>query len=324
MSFLRVYEYPQRRQYRFKVIGFKGRRSSGARDAKQKLDYLFKLDNSLSRSRRTIQDFVLCNKFDYFCTFTFTDAKIDRTDYNACKKAITVFFKNFKQRYASDFRYLIVPERHKDGAWHFHGVISGLPAAEFTVPETIHYRNRFTNELELIPNRKGYVRWERYSKRFGFFDCSLIHHYEACASYVSKYITKDLVDFRKGSRIFFASQELNLPSLIMDEDEIPFPIDIKPTYEDQFIRMSWATLGQTIHTQLVDFFEGSQYEEYQAHWSTWKKDMFKLSRGRLETKIFEPLTVEQLVFDGYPQNERLKKAQQNAKLIAQTNNTAGR
>lgn len=292
--FLRVYKYPQRRQYRFKVIGFKGRRSVGKHEEKKKLDTLFKLDNSLCRSRRTIQDFILCNRFNYFCTFTFSDAKLDRFNYDVCKKAITEFFKNFRNRYAPAFKYVIVPEQHKDGAWHFHGVISGMPIEEFSVPETIMYRNRLTNEVEEVPNRKGYVRWERYSKRFGFFDCSKIKHYEACASYVSKYITKALVDFKKGSRIFFASQDLQTPNLIMDEDEIPFPANLKSTYDDQFVRISWATYQQTIQANLVDFFTGDEFDDDRTPLSI---EMQFLNRGQQEKAIFEPLTYTQLRLD---------------------------
>ena len=147
------------------------------------------LHRIFARARRTIRDLILCNPFRFFCTFTFSDSKIDRYDYKACKKAITKFFDNFRTRYASHFIYILVPERHKDGAWHFHGLVAGIPAGEFYTPEFITYRDRRSQELKVIRNTKGYMRWRRWP--YGHFDCSVIKDYEASATYVSKYITKD-------------------------------------------------------------------------------------------------------------------------------------
>jgi len=287
--YLRAYQYPFRQHYRFKVIGFKGRRPCFVGERAANSEHPFKMDNNLSRSRRVIRDLILCNRFSWFCTFTFDDSKIDRYDLSACKKAITEFFKNFRNRSAPDFIYLVVPERHEDGAWHFHGVVSGIPLDEFSVPETITVRDRKTQKLKVVKNKKHYVRWERYSQRFGFFDCSRIRHYEACAQYISKYITKALADMTKGKRLFFASQNLERPSLIFDEDDVPFPY--RPDYEDEWCRLAWVTQNQATGHILPSWY-GEQCSEL--HDPDQKGD-----RAALESLIFEPLTYEQLKLQYY-------------------------
>lgn len=285
--YTRVYEYSEAQSKRFRVIGFKGFRPIPAGDRGELSEHDFKLEESLSRTRRLIRDYILCNRFQYFCTFTFSDCRVDRSDLPALSKALRVFFKNFRNRYAPDFKYLIVPERHKNGTWHFHGLVSGIPKEEFVVPETITWRDPDTNRLKRIPNTKGYIRWYRYSVRFGHFDCSLIKHYDACAAYVSKYITKALSDQVKGSHLFFKSQDLKLPDLVFDEDGFPYPLD-HAEYEDQFCRIAWASDAELIGNVLPEWFD------------EWCSDVrapelpADMTRGQLEAYIFEPMTVEQL------------------------------
>lgn len=287
--YLRLYEYSEGQSKHFRVIGFKGFRPLGMVSRKEAIQSPFKLDESLCRTRRTIRDLILCNRFEYFCTFTFRDSDM-RYDLSSCKKALTVWFKNFKDRHAPGFRYLVVPEQHKDGAWHFHGLVRGIPSQEFSVPMYITVRDRHTQKLLEVRNTKGYIRWDRYSKRFGFFDCSRIKNYEACAAYVSKYITKALSDQAKSAHLYFCSKGLQRPDLVFDQDDVPFPFQ-QAEYEDQFCRISWATSDKVVGRILPEW------------WGEWCSELRepepllppKMTRGQLEEYIFEPLRFEDLV-----------------------------
>ena len=228
MSFYRI-SYYSGRGHRFKHMYFpRGRggvKSStpeeNAAAILEKLGEDAKIDESLSRSRRTIRDLILCNSFDYFCTFTFNADKVDRYNFKLCKQKITKAFDNYKSRYSPDFRYLLVPEFHKDGGVHFHGMVRGLRPKDLSVPKQIYKRNKKNGKLELVPNTKGYVDWTYYSKKLGFFSCSKIKDYEKCARYVSKYVTKELVNLALGQRIFMASTHLRRPELVFDCDDMP-------------------------------------------------------------------------------------------------------
>ena len=285
--YTRVYEYQEGQNKRFRVIGFKGFRPLGVGERAEPSEYEKKFDESLCRTRRTIRDLILCNRFAYFCTFTFNDSKIDRYDLHACKKGITNFFHDFRQKYAPDFRYLIVPERHKDEAWHFHGVVWGIPRGELTVPASITVRNRQTQQLREVPNTKGYVRWERYSKKFGHFDCSSIKHYEACAAYVSKYITKALSDLAKSTHLYFCSSGLARPDLVFDQDDVPFVL--QPEHEDEFCKIAWASGRDVIGTYLPEW-----YDEWCSDVRAPEQLPQGMNRAQLENYIFEPLTGAQL------------------------------
>ncbi len=243
MSFYRISYYPLRDDC-FKHMYFPRNRMGKTKDTEQaeenaqgildKLAEDTKRDESLSRSKRTIRDLILCNSFTHFCTFTFNPEKVDRYNFAACKKRITELFKNYKNRYAPDFRYILVPEFHKDGGIHFHGMVRGIRPQDFTVPRKIFQRDRRTGKLRLVPNTKRYVDWAYYSKKLGFFSCSRVKHYEKCARYVSKYITKDLVNMALGQRVFMASTGLNRPELIFDCDDIPRMFGT-PDFENEFV-----------------------------------------------------------------------------------------
>lgn len=230
MSYYRVWEYPNS-AVPYKHVFIKRDRIEEGREKALKntaaileaLNADEKLQESLSRSKRNITDLILCNPFEYFCTFTFNADKVDRYNYDTCQKKLRKFFNNFKSRYAPDFKYLIIPEFHKDGAIHFHGVCSGF------------------SDGELKENSFGYLDWERYRKSFGFFNCSKIRNYNACAFYVSKYVTKDLVSVGKGRAVYMCSVGLNRPKLIYDEDNIP--VLFKPEFENEYCAVVYDRVG---------------------------------------------------------------------------------
>lgn len=288
MGYLRLYEYSAAQEKHFRVIGFKGYRPIGGVRAEPS-EHEYKLDESLCRSRRMIRDLILCNYFEYFCTFTFSDPEM-RFDLRACVKALTKWFNNFL-RVAPGFRYLVVPEQHKNGAWHFHGVVRGIPVIEFSVPKYITVRDRLTQKLKEIPNTKGYIRWDRYSRKFGYFDCSRIKHYEACAAYVSKYITKSLSDLAKSKHLYFCSKGLQRPDLVFDADDVPFPFQ-SAEYEDEYCKISWATSDQIVGNVLPAWFGECCSDLHDLDPApALPMDM---NREQLEEYIFEPLTFDML------------------------------
>ena len=75
--------------------------------------------SSLARAKSKIREYALNKNFNAFCTFTFSPRDWDRSDFNACKKAITEYmYRDLKLT-----SWLLVPELHKDGSIHFHGLI---------------------------------------------------------------------------------------------------------------------------------------------------------------------------------------------------------
>ena len=134
-----------------------------------------KLENNLSRAKSTVKEYALCNQWDYWCTFTIDPQKYDRFNLDNFAKDFAEFLHNYNRRCPEEYRvkYLLVPEQHKDGAWHMHGFLKGIKPGD------------------LYTNKHGYLTWKQYEKRFGFISMDSIKDMDKAASYILKYMTKD-------------------------------------------------------------------------------------------------------------------------------------
>ena len=81
------------------------------------------MERSMRRARAKLRRLALANQFEYFVTLTLDPAKIDRYDGAAIVKALGTWADNMVRRHG--LRYILVPERHQDGAIHFHGFMAG-------------------------------------------------------------------------------------------------------------------------------------------------------------------------------------------------------
>ena len=154
--------------------------------------------SSISRTKTLIKDIIICNDFDYFCTFTFDPKKINSFSYGKCLHSMSTWLHHQADRSRERhqiFKYLVVPERHKSGRWHFHALISG-----------------YTGSLRPSKVKTGTGRpvYNITSFRSGFTTATPIDDAEAVGFYVSKYITKDFIK-TFNQRRFFASRNLIRP-----------------------------------------------------------------------------------------------------------------
>jgi len=152
-------------------------------------------DDSLRRTKVTISDLVICNDFELFCTFTFDPKKSDRNNPIQLKNKMSLWLENQKKIHGR-FEYLIVPEFHKDGkAIHFHALLK-------------NYRGTLKKATQKSNNRETF---NIKSYRLGFSTAVKIdNNKEKVASYVKKYITKDMPMFH-GRKRFWCSQKLRRP-----------------------------------------------------------------------------------------------------------------
>ena len=142
---------------------------------------------SLSRTKRNIREIALCNNFDYFLTFTINSKNCDRFSLDACQNTLKKLIKAYKRKY-NDFSYVIITEKHKNGAFHFHGLCKGL------------------NNNDLYINNNCYLSSHFFDK-LGFNSFSMIKDYNKCCNYITKYITKDCVK-NSHNQIYIVSRGL--------------------------------------------------------------------------------------------------------------------
>ncbi len=171
-----------------------------------------KLDCNISRTKAKIFELAYCNPWEYFCTLTLDPKKYDRTDLKQYNKDLNYFIKNYNKKYKLDIKRLLIPEQHKDGSWHMHGFLMGLPLKH------------------LKYNSNGYLDWNAYKEKFGYISIDKIKDSEKVASYITKYITKNLGDCVKkvNAKMYYCS--LGLKGAIEVKRGI-IPGDIIPQYD---------------------------------------------------------------------------------------------
>ena len=198
-----------------------------------------RLSQSVIRSRAKIFEIALCNPFEWFCTLTLDSSKIDRNDLRGAREAISQFIRNEnkKRSEAQKIEYLIIPERHEDGAWHFHGLFKGLVKGQ-----------------DLTRNEHGYLDWNGYRRRFGFFSCSRIKSQEACSKYITKYVTKGLgsdsekaTNLDAGQHSYFASHGLKrretIKKLSCEKMTYFCPEQSENwDFENEYIKIAWMSI----------------------------------------------------------------------------------
>lgn len=195
---------------------------------------------SFARSKRTVIDYGMNNDFDFFVTLTFDGNKVDRYNANSVLRKLQNALKDYRRFYDSDFAYVLVPEKHADGAIHFHGL--------FKIGRTDLVERHFD-----VKRRCVYYRIEFFYRRLGRFRLDKI---ATNATYVSAYITKYMT--KENERIFqrryLCSKGLNSGEIVVDvigDNAIPFfdimhshcvnstgeILDIKPVVNRDFCRI---------------------------------------------------------------------------------------
>ena len=132
-------------------------------------------DDSLSRAKNKIFDIAFINSdlWKYFVTLTLDKEKIDRYDKKEINIKLRRWLENMVRNY--DLNYLIIPEYHKDGAIHFHGLFSGDLRLSYVGLD-----------------KKGRKMYNLNSWRYGFSTAiALDDNRSAVSSYITKYVTKD-------------------------------------------------------------------------------------------------------------------------------------
>lgn len=170
---------------------FDGDMSVVVEDFPDSLDEKKKVEHSREVSRsRTIQkiyDYAHANTWEWFLTLTFDPSQVDRYNYDDCCRLLSLWLDRTR-KYNPDMKYIIVPELHEDGAFHFHGLFSGISEEHFT-----YWKN-------------GIFHVSNYG--YGFTTATKVKDTLKAAGYIGKYITKELCAVSKFRKRYWASRNL--------------------------------------------------------------------------------------------------------------------
>jgi hypothetical protein len=157
------------------------------------------IERSVRRAKREIRNYAMNNDFQWFTTFTM--AKDRHND----KKTFENFHKWLKSetRRLGMFNYIVIPERHKSGAIHFHGLFGNYKGQ---VTKAINVK---TGKLHKTGGRQTY---EFPSYKLGWQLHTEIESPEKIATYITKYITKQLITTNANKKSYWNSRLLKKPN----------------------------------------------------------------------------------------------------------------
>lgn len=200
---------------------------------------LSNIERASRRAKINAFDAILCNPdLDTFATFTYRpEDGIDRASYDDCYKVLGVWLSNRVQR--KGLKYVIVPEHHKSGDIHFHGIMnsSALKLERATSPHTGR-----------ALTRNGMPIYNLTDWRAGFSTAQIIGSAEADRDKVAKYIFKYMgkqVGQRIGGRYALIGGDIHKPLYLYGEDI------------DEFIEKDTENYHRT-----VEIRDGLTYDEY--------------------------------------------------------------
>lgn len=122
-------------------------------------------------------------------------------DYDEVSKKLKNWIDHVR-RSNKDLKYLIVPERHKSGRYHFHGLFANVNYDKLKLVDS----GKLTNSGLVIYNIDNY--------NWGFSTATKIQNTNAANKYIAKYITKDLAKNTMYRRRYWASRNCNKPKIL--------------------------------------------------------------------------------------------------------------
>lgn len=194
--------------------------------------YDYKLSQSLSRSRQKISEYILCNDFNMFCTFTIDPKKYNRDNLDLFIKDFSQFIRNVRRLKNYNISYVFIPELHKKGGWHLHGVMN--------IPLDLLQRFNKSDKLPkyIRDNIENLYDWKGYRDRFGYCCLEPIKDKNKTSSYVTKYIVKTLGEkIEKNKKVYFCSRGLKLADTIYKGQPLFQELDYD--YVGDYVSVKW-------------------------------------------------------------------------------------
>lgn len=175
-----------------------------------------KLRNNITRARNKIIEYGLCNDFDYFCTFTLDKKKYDRHNLPDFISHLGIFIQNINARSDADIKYVLIPEQHKDGAWHLHGFMKGIPK------RMLKLFNRKGKEklppfiVQGLKSGRQLYDFPKYRESFGFCCLEPINSKIGATMYMCKYMSKEISSNVRelGAHLYYCSKGLKKAEVI--------------------------------------------------------------------------------------------------------------
>lgn len=176
---------------------------------------------SINRTIQTIYKYAQANQWEWFVTLTFKrDGKVDVYNYSDVVKKLSKWLNNQRAK-CPDLKYLFVPEMHKDGAFHFHGLLADCDQLTFTDSGRVSDGGKAYKRTEENADKPTIYNMDQW--KYGFSTATKVQENVRVSSYICKYITKDLIRTIGRRRRFYPSNNLDQPlesEMLWKKDDI--------------------------------------------------------------------------------------------------------
>lgn len=157
---------------------------------------------AVRRARAQVKDLALCNPFRWFVTLTLDQTRVDRHDMGEITRHLNHWLDNQVRR--RGLAYVLVPERHKDGAVHFHGffndALEAVDSGTVSLPgQKRPRRPRSARQRAEWLEQGGHPVYNLPAWSWGFTTAiELYGEYDRAVGYVCKYIGKGMEASQNG------------------------------------------------------------------------------------------------------------------------------
>lgn len=198
------------------------------------------LYSSMNRTKNKVYYLARSNDWEWFFTLTFDPVLVDSYNYDDCTAKLSVWLNNMRKK-CPDMKYLVVPEQHKSGRWHFHGLFANCDNLGFVDS------GKRTKTGDIIYNVGKY--------RLGFSTATKVRDPRRVTQYIGKYITKDLCAVTKGKKRYWCSRNLDQAEVekkYYTPDALPLLLDQLQDMATSITSSTSDSLGKTYYIELSE------------------------------------------------------------------------
>lgn len=151
----------------------------------------------MNRTKKQVYDYARANRWDWFVTLSTNKEKVDRYNDQEVERKLSKWLSNIRQRKAKDLKYLIVKERHKDGALHFHCLMAETGELEFVEAKNYHTGSDLWFGGQQVYNLTDW--------KLGWSTATKVKDTLRASNYITKYITKEMISERHRKRYWVSN-----------------------------------------------------------------------------------------------------------------------
>lgn len=221
-----------------------------------------RFQSNLSRARISVEEYGLCNDWDFFVTLTLDPDKRDRENIGEFHKQLVQLVKDIRRRKKVDITFLFVPEPHpkkledeNKAMWHIHGLMKVSNPEKLFVP--FENKKKYGKNKNQLPPK--YIRrklkkgvdvyhWKQYDRSFGYNVIEKIADRDSSTRYLLKYMRKEagltVKYLESGAHMYYHSRGLKRSEKVGSERFGDIQSRLKESYQKHYENciVSWLKL----------------------------------------------------------------------------------